>query len=113
MSQVVISTKECDCRICFQTAGMYYKATIEECKHSFCTDCIVTWWRNSPTCVLCRRKFHNVFVFRNFDGSYRDTATLFSIQILLRTNWVSCFEMNSSVSEENEDTDPPSESEGL
>lgn len=47
------------CAICHSEMEVASMATIEECKHQFCYECIKQWGSTcANTCPLCKKRFN-------------------------------------------------------
>ena len=44
-----------ECPICYETI----KKTCRElpCGHTYCSDCIASWWRRQANCPVCKREY--------------------------------------------------------
>ena len=45
------------CNICLEEISKCSKATLNECHHSFCYDCIIKWSKFSSECPICKDNF--------------------------------------------------------
>jgi len=48
-----------DCTICFETNSN----ALTLCNHSFCYDCINTWYKHVPNCPMCRTPINEAYVY--------------------------------------------------
>ena len=46
-----------ECAVCYKSNKKAFCKLV--CNHSFCDPCIKTWYRNNPSCPMCRTKIKN------------------------------------------------------
>ena len=56
------------CGICLEPPALGARSTTP-CGHSFCSDCVLQWLEQRPSCPLCKAAVATLFVRRRLDGT--------------------------------------------
>lgn len=77
------------CGICLEPPALGARSTTP-CGHSFCSDCVLQWLEQRPSCPLCKAAVATLFVRRRLDGTLlgeRQAQVAEPVVLLLRARW--------------------------